>query len=257
MRIATLPSQPQIAAMAFPQERLQLIAARERWHFWHAPRTRLLLETIGRHMSPDAGRILDVGCGTGALVEALLAQGFTAQGVDPWAGESRLDPDRFKTGQAESLPFPDGGFAAACAFDVLEHADDGIALRELFRVLAPGGLLFVSVPAYDWLWSSRDRLAGHRRRYSPSLLRARVTTAGFRIQRLFGYQFLLMPLLAASRLWSRIRTREDTAGEDRPGRLVNLLLRAINTTEVSLGRWRRPATGTSLVLVARKPASDR
>lgn len=245
-----------LASVTFPHQRLQMIATRERTHFWHAPRSRLLLDTIAQSRLPEGTQILDVGCGTGAMVEALRQRGFAAHGVDPWAVESNLDQTFFKAGQAECIPWPDGSFGAACAFDVLEHADDRRALAELFRVLVPGGALFVSVPAYDWLWSARDELAGHRRRYTRALIRERVAEAGFRVERLFGYQFFLLAPFAVSRLWARLRRKQDTSVEDQPGASANALLRAVNTAEVSAGRWLRPPIGSSLLLVASKPAAS-
>lgn len=242
-----------LASVTFPHERLQLIARRERTHYWHAPRHRLLLDTVAKSRLAPGTRILDVGCGTGALVEALRQHGFVAEGLDPWAGESRLEQDHFKSGQAESIPWPDASFGAACAFDVLEHTDDRCALAELFRILTPGGSLFISVPAYDWLWSTRDVLAGHRRRYTRTLLRRRVEESGFEVERLFGYQFLLLPLLAISRFAARLRARQDTSSEDDPGTFLNSILRVVNSAETSMGRRWRPPFGSSLVLVARKP----
>jgi len=238
----------------FAAERLDIIAEGESGHFWYGPRRALLLDTIRRRLVPGA-RMVDVGCGTGGLVHALRDRGHAVCGVDPWAGRSGLDPAHFHVGQAEAIPLPDASVEAASAFDVLEHADDALALRELHRILAPGGHLFLSVPAHGWLWSTRDVLAGHRRRYTRAMLRERVSAAGFEVERLFGYQFLLLPLFVASRAWSRLRGHADTRGEDAPGLVANALLLAINRFEVALGRWGRPPTGSSLVLVGRKPAA--
>jgi SAM-dependent methyltransferase len=247
-----------VTPATFPRERLQMIAERERTHFWHAPRHRLLLDTIADYKRPYQSPLLDVGCGTGALVEALAERGFDAFGLDPWASACQLDATRFRTGQVESIPWPDRSFSMVCAFDVLEHADDGRALQELSRVLAPGGRLFLSVPAYDWLWSTRDDLAGHRRRYTRALLRERLVQAGFSVERIFGYQFFLLALFAASRLWSRARGRTDTSSEDRPGPGLNFVLRMVNALEVAIGRrLLRPPTGSSLLLIATKPAEGR
>jgi SAM-dependent methyltransferase len=240
----------------FAAERLDIIARSEPTHFWYGPRRTLLLDTIRAAALAKGAPIVDVGCGTGGMVEALLALGYDARGIDPWAARRGLAADRFSTGQAESIPLADASVAAACSFDVLEHADDVLALAELHRVLEPDGLLFISVPAHAWLWSVRDTLAGHRRRYTRATLRARVTEAGFKVERLFGYQCLLLPMLAASRWWSRLSGRADTAGEDCPGKGLNALLLAINRVEVSVGRWCRPSTGSSLVMVARKPRCD-
>lgn len=248
---------PALAPVHFARERLALIEDGEQaTHFWYAPRRALLLDTILRADLPANAPILDAGCGTGALVAELCRRGLDAHGVDPWAAPTP-DTPRIRAGQVEGLPWPDASFAAACAFDVIEHVDDTRALAELHRVLQPGGALLLSVPAHAWLWSARDTLAGHQRRYSRRELRARVGAAGFTVERLFGYQCLLLPLLAASRAWERLRGTAGTAHEDRPRPLINALLLAVNRLEVRLGRGLRPPSGSSLVLVARKAGGSR
>lgn len=236
----------------YPPERLAVIAEREAGHFWHAPRRRLLLDTIARTFPPGHGPFLDIGCGTGALVAALLDAGHDAYGLDPWAGHRGLPPARYRSGGVERIPWSDGSFAAVGLFDVLEHVEEVPALGEVARVLRPGGLLFVSVPACAWLWGPRDVQAGHLRRYTRAGLRQTLERAGFAVQRMFGYQCALLPLLVASRLWAR--WHGDLAGvvqEDRPGRLANAVLRWINQGEVALPAWLRPPVGSSLGAVAR------
>ena len=243
--------------VTFPRERLGPIAVAEDAHFWHAPRRTLLLDTIFASALPRGSRVLDIGCGTGRMVRELQARGMEAHGIDPWARESGLEAPRFAAGQAEAIPVADASFDAACAFDVLEHVDDARALAEIHRILAPGGWLFASVPAHAWLWSVRDELAGHRRRYTRRMLRERLLAAGFQVRRLFGYQAALLPMLAAARAWSRLRGHRDTTAEDDPNARGNALLRAINRGEVALGRIARPPSGSSLVAVARKPGTPR
>jgi SAM-dependent methyltransferase len=249
-----------VAPVLFARDRLGLIEAGEQaTHFWYAPRRALLLDTILRAGVARDAPLLDVGCGTGGLVAELLRHGFDAHGVDPWAAQASdgRAAARLRPGQAEALPWPDASVAAACAFDVIEHVDDVVALRELQRVLRPGGHLFLSVPAHAWLWSARDTLAGHRRRYTRRLLRERVGAAGFTVERLFGYQLLLLPVLAAARGWARLRGDVSTAHEDAPRPWVNALLLLLNRSEVAAGRVGRPPTGSSLLLVARKPGGAR
>lgn len=239
-------------ASRFNRERLSWIREVERGHFWHAPRRRLFLDVIQR-IVPAGARLLDVGCGTGALCAALSKRGFDAYGVDPHALAMGLDPERFSVGGADSLPWPEESFDMVCALDVLEHVDDRAAASDLWRVLKPGGLLLVSVPGYRWLWSERDVVAGHLRRYTRAELNAVLKDVGFQVERRFGYQFVLLPILAASRWWQRIRPAAVQVNrEDRPGRLANAILRAVNDLEVVLGRVVRPPIGSSLVMIARK-----
>jgi SAM-dependent methyltransferase len=241
------------AAVTFPAHRLAQIAEREQAHFWHAPRSQLLMRTIAEAKLAPGTIILDVGCGTGALVRRLREAGLDARGLDPWA--TNHSSEHVRLGQAEALPYADASLSALCAFDVIEHADDDAALAEMWRVLQPGAHLFLSVPAHPWLWSKRDELARHRRRYTRRSLARCVAGAGFRVERIWGYQFLLLPAFALARLVSRDREGRALATEDQPSALLNRLLLAINGFEVSVGRFLPPPTGSSLLLVARKPGT--
>ena len=242
----------------FPAERLNVIADHEQAHFWHEPRRLLLLNMIENAGIKGAGPLLDVGCGTGTLVNALLKHGYDARGVDPWAAERNLPASSFRQGTVASLPWPDKTFASICLFDVLEHVDEPGALLELSRVLRPGGILFLSVPAHGFLWSPRDDRAGHLRRYSRASLRAVLVTAGYEVTELFGFQFLLLPALIANRFLARWRNRvTEIDQEDVPSPRVNAILRWINAVEVAAGRIVRPPTGSSLIAVARRPPETR
>jgi SAM-dependent methyltransferase len=244
-----------VAGVSFSPARLRVIADAGERHFWHEPRRELILHLLGESGAKDAGALLDVGCGTGALVRTLLTLGYDARGVDPFVQEFDLAEPSFIAGTLERLPCDDASFATLCAFDVLEHVDEDDALREMMRVLRPGGLMLVSVPAYRALWGPRDDAAGHLRRYTRRMLRAVLTRHGFAIERLFGFQLALMPVLLVSRWTARWRGREE-ALEDKPGVILNTLLRSINFAEVRVGRMLRPPMGSSLFAVARKPGSS-
>ena len=88
-----------------------------------------------------------------------------------------------------------------CMFDVLEHVEDAAgALARLASMLEPGGKIVVSVPAYMWLWSDHDVVLHHFRRYSRPRLRADLTAAGLRVQKLSYFNTALVPAAAAARL---------------------------------------------------------
>lgn len=243
----------ELRSKGFLAQRLELIREVERGHFWHEPRRRLLLELVRDRVRPGAS-VLDVGCGTGTFCEALQEAGYSAFGVDPWAARMGLGTVRFRTATAELLPWAAAEFDMVCALDVLEHVDDRQALSETFRVLRPAGVLLASVPAYPWLWSERDVVARHRRRYRSRALRTLLSDAGFITEHIFGFQFLLFPLVALSRIGQRRRGGRGLLDkEDRPGSATNAILRAVNRAEVRWGGWMRPPFGSSLIAIARKP----
>jgi ubiquinone/menaquinone biosynthesis C-methylase UbiE len=106
-------------------------------------------------------RVLDAGCGTGGLIRRLTPRhpGWRWSGIDleplayALARERTVGAD-IRPASVTALPFPDASFDAVVSADVLYHVDDDeAALREFFRVLRPGGIAVINVPAYRWLWS--------------------------------------------------------------------------------------------------------
>ena len=132
---------------------------------------------------PPSPRILDAGCGTGRnLLEfGKLGQAtgvdVSAQAVEFCRGRGVED---VRQAAVEDLPFEALSFDVLLATDVIEHVDDDTAvLRELRRVAAREARLILTVPAYQWLWSSHDESVHHRRRYTARRLRERVLAAGW------------------------------------------------------------------------------
>ena len=241
----------------FDGERLARIRALERWHFWFVGRRELVRGLLARHLDPAPQRVLDVGCGTGHLAGELLGAGHRVTAVDflpealaaarsdaPAVGLLRADAGR--------LPLAAGAFDAVTILDVLEHVDDVAALAELRRVLRPGGLLVLTVPAFPWLWSHRDDAAGHRRRYTRKRLHAVLADAGFAPVESGAYQCALFPAVVASRLLGRRGPRLRDA-EERPPALLNAALAWINRREAALGPGRLPF-GSSLAAACRRSA---
>ena len=107
------------------------------------------------------------------------------------------------------MPFDDESFDVATLLDVLEHLDDDrLALRELRRVVKRGGYLLVTVPAYPRLWSPHDVANEHRRRYRRRTLLSAARAAGWRPRRITFFNSILLPPIAARRLWQRARVRD-------------------------------------------------
>jgi len=245
------------SAPGFDAARLAKIRELEAWHFWFVGRRELVRGLLARHLDPAPQRLLDVGCGTGHLARELLGAGHRVTAVDflpESLAAARADAPgvRLLRADAGRLPLADGAFDAVTMLDVLEHVDDAAALAELRRVVRPGGLLVLTVPAYAWLWSHRDEAAGHRRRYTRRSLAAALAGAGFAPLELGAYQCALFPAVAATRLLGRRGPRMRDA-EERPPALVNAALTWINRREAALGPGRLPF-GSSLAAACRRSA---
>jgi len=162
----------------------------EQAHWWYTGRRKILagfVEAICRQVTDRRPRILDVGCGTGANL-LMLAEYGDAEGVDisedalAFCRERGLD--KVRLGAGEQLPYDDGTFDLVTALDVVEHMDDDLAgLREMRRVLRPGGRVLLFVPTFMFLWGLQDDVSNHRRRYRLPELRRVLVQAGFEIER--------------------------------------------------------------------------
>jgi ubiquinone/menaquinone biosynthesis C-methylase UbiE len=114
--------------------------------------------------------------------------------------------DDIHVGGVEKLPWVDASFDVATLLDVLEHtADDRVTLKELRRVVRPGGYLLVMVPAHRALWSNHDVVQHHYRRYSRRSLRAAADAAGWSVERMTPFYSLLLAPVAVVRIAERLR----------------------------------------------------
>ena len=180
----------------------------EQTHWWYTGRRKILeefVEKICREVTDRRPRILDVGCGTGANLLMLSKYG-DAEGVDvsedalAFCRERGLE--KVRLGAGEELPYEDATFDLVTAFDVVEHMDDDLAgLREMRRVLRPGGRVLLFVPAFMFLWGVQDDVSNHRRRYRLPELRRVLEEAGFEIERTtYANITFFLPILLVRKL---------------------------------------------------------
>jgi SAM-dependent methyltransferase len=185
-----------------PDEYARMDRAEARMWWYRALHVRVL-----EALRPAHGVLLDAGCGTGGLLAALARARPDLQPVGlEWAeAAARRAASKVAApvvrGSVNDLPFASGSFDAATLADVLCHAAvrPDVALAELRRVLRPGGLLVVNMPAYDWLLSAHDRRVHNVRRSTRSQLRALLAEAGFAPQRARYWNGLLLPAMVARR----------------------------------------------------------
>lgn len=227
------------------------------------------------------GRVLEVGCGSGALLLELSAMGFSCTGLETSA-PARAIARRLAEGHRQAVPEIvsesvadwEGSFDLVAALDVLEHiAHDRAALAQWLRWLREGGRLLLSVPAHSRRWSAGDEWAGHYRRYDRAHLRTLIANMGLVIEHFECYGFPFANLTEAVgipyyRLAMRRRKSLSTdlasslSGiERKPWLKLHGLLRSslgkatVQTALVLQNRFLSTDWGSGYLLLARKPCA--
>jgi SAM-dependent methyltransferase len=232
----------------------------EQWHWWFRGRQRILESVLSRELPRKLPlRIVSIGCGPADGL-AWLSRFTESHGwivgldSDPLHAR-RLGEVEYVIGNAKEIPLAKSTFDLVLMLDVLEHLDDdALALREAARLLAPDGLLLVTVPALPSLWGGQDVVSNHHRRYTRRSLRGTFRAADVATPRVSYFNALLFPPIAAVR-WTRraiglgARARTDF-DDSRPG-LINEILAGLFALERHwIGRLPMPA-GVSLLATAR------
>ncbi|MGE3835128.1 MAG: class I SAM-dependent methyltransferase [Acidimicrobiia bacterium] len=181
-------------------------------NWWFVGTRRICLDLLDGVCPPGRdARILDVGCGTGLMLDELAPRG-RAVGVDVSA--TALDFCRLRSAPAllradgGRLPVGDGEVDAVTAIGVIEHLDDDrAALEEWRRVLRPGGGLVLLTSAYQWMWSGHDVSNHHTRRYRSRDVRRLLEGTGFRPAVVSYVNTVLFPPIAVVRAAERLARR--------------------------------------------------
>lgn len=237
----------------------------ERNHFWRIGKRRLVLEWLERYApvpapGSDGLRILDIGGACSFIPRELQRFGrvvvLESDKATVELARSQLAVDIRLASFPEQAPSGEE-FDVITLLDVLEHIEhDTRALAVARRLLAPKGLLLVTVPALPWLWSDHDVVLHHFRRYTQRDLVQKLEAAEFAVERVSFYTGLLLPLLVLQRgadrlrlaITGRHRTKYDVRA---PLGFINVLLGFIITVERLVLRSANIPIGSSLIAVAR------
>jgi len=228
------------------------MAATQEIHWWFAGRRLILANLLKSRRLSAKSSILEVGCGTGANIPMLRSFGSVAAvELDSFAREQvrvGMNIEVASGSLPDELPYADRKFDVICLFDVLEHVErDQEALFVLHERLAPGGVLIITVPAYQWLYSSHDVQHHHYRRYTARQLRAMAKAAGLRPARVGYYNTVLFPLALIGRLAEKLLGQHRTDDSALPASWINrLLYRAFAIEARFIPRWFFP-TGLSVI----------
>jgi SAM-dependent methyltransferase len=241
---------------------LELTARAEPSHFWfHGLRAYVvpvILEIVdGRR---DL-RILDCGCGTGYNMQTLLEPygrtfGFDLDEDSMWRARRTGRP--IVRANIQQIPFPSESFDLATSFDVIQSVpDDRRALREMARILRPGGHVVLNVTALDILRGDHSDVWGELRRYNPARAVQLLSDTGFEVVRISFLFASLLPLMLVVRkaqgVFRAVREPKGDSDLTVPAPAINGALTWLVRREAALARRVRMPFGSSLLIVGRKP----
>jgi SAM-dependent methyltransferase len=226
-------------------------------HWWFVGKRLLVAALLEGELAPAERRVLDVGCGTGGVLAHLAGRSATF-GVDrsPRALEHcrARGIERVACAEAGGLPFAPASFDVVLLLDVLEHVPDEAALLgAVRRLLRPKGVVLVSVPAFQFLWSTHDDVLMHLRRYTAGGLRRALERGGFSVRRLtYTNVAAFAPALVVRGMLQRLGVPRARGTDFRThARWVNRALLATYELEAALLRRRgRLPVGLSVAAVA-------
>lgn len=227
----------------------------ERDHFWFIAKRRYLSVVLDKYFS-QGGKMLDVGCGTGAVMEFLKSRGDVS-GVD-MSDEAlaycRQKGLKVEKGLANEIPYKENTFDAVFALDVLEHLDDPVgAVKEARRVLKNGGLFIATVPAHQWLWSAHDVSMHHKKRYSKQAF-AELFKGDFEILVIsWIHSFILLPVILVRLLKNILKSVDNDSDVKEPSPVINKIMSLVYSVEIALFKiFYYLPFGLSLLVVAKK-----
>ncbi|PJE24618.1 MAG: hypothetical protein CK431_05060 [Mycobacterium sp.] len=252
----------QQAPVSYPDDGNAACLQLEDRSFWFRHRNRCIT-TVARRFAPQ-GTLLDIGGGNGYVSKGLAEAGFACAVVEPGVNGARaarergLDP--VICARLEDIGLTPGSVSAAGMFDVLEHIEDEAgALRQVHSLLRSGGRLFLTVPAYAFLHSTDDVVAGHFRRYTLRKLKRALVGVGFRPEYATYIFAPLPPFVFLLRTLPSLRGRRQPEDEEqqtsehvREGLSARIIDRMLETEAQRIEKGGTIPFGTSCLAVCMK-----
>ena len=227
-------------------------------HWWFVSKKKIVLDFIDRYVpTNDNHKILDIGCGSGLMLNALEQIGDT-YGMDMSDDAINFSKEIFsgtvKKGMLpDNIPYDEEYFSLVVALDVIEHVDDDRASLTAIRShIAEVGQAVISVPACLFLWSEHDVLNEHKRRYTLEELKGKLIDAGFTIEKISYFNTFLFPLISLVRMMNNLLKRKGASEIDLPHPAINYIVEKIFSLEKYFLRIMNFPIGVSVLAVVRK-----
>lgn len=228
-------------------------------HWWFVARRRIIRMVAAKYLPVGTGKVLEVGCGVGGNVVVLSKFGKYV-GLDIHApaieycikshpGKMFINSsieDIQKVKEIEK-------YNSIFILDVLEHLDRDVeSLRRLGKLLDDGGKFLITVPAFQFLWSTHDEFVHHKRRYTKKNLINTLHSAGLEIERISYFNTFLFPLAFIQRTMLKLLNRTSKTHLNQPPKFANAILQFIFSLEVPVLRKLSLPVGLSLFAVCHK-----
>lgn len=226
-------------------------------HWWFSAKRQYINIVLKKRFKNRSGlKILDMGCGTGAVIEYLRLKNQQVIGID--ANSVAVDYCRQKSlpvekSEAHKTKFSDGVFDVILALDLLEHLENPEeAIKEMGRILKQGGLLIATVPAHQFLWSYHDVSLHHKKRYNKESL-IDLFKVNFFIELISWIHALILPPVIIIRLRNKLMGLDSSSDVKQNGKIVNLIMKFLYVFELGFFNiFNYLPFGLSLIIVARK-----
>lgn len=261
-------SQGQVS-LSYPADGNDVCRDIEEHSFWFNHRNACIMEAVNLFPPVNNGSVFDIGGGNGFVTLALLKAGFDAVLVEPGQAGALNAKKRgianVICATTQTAGFREDSLPAVGIFDVLEHIEnDQTFLRSIHCMMQKNGFLYLTVPAYNALWSNEDAHAGHFRRYTLRSVSAVLESTGFEIVfASYFFRFLPIPIFLLKSIPSRLgfqmrsdsrRSEKNVASEHSLPRnfIGHSLTRMMDAEIIKIGNREPMRFGGSCLIVAKK-----
>ena len=252
-----------MAEIKLDSNSLKTYAHHERTYWWFVGRRRIIENVLSQYLPRNNYNILDWGCGTGANFKILKKFG-TVLGVD--ASITAINECKSKginnvlLNNSMDTFQPIELFSLFTSFDVLEHIDDDNKfLYGIHKFIKKDSFVLVTVPAYQFLWSSLDEVLGHKRRYNRSELISKFEHNGFYVLKASYFNTILSPIFFLVRLYQKLRNKKNAELDELVTKVhpvINNILKRILMIESEIIQKYNFSFGTSIILLAVPKEND-
>ncbi len=222
-------------------------------HWWFQARREILLQVI-KSFVPKGVSVLDVGCGTGFILEK-LQHDYDAHGLDHAEVAVNYCHERgltfVKRGLLGEETFNGKKFQLISFLDVIEHIEDDLAVLSVAKpYLSQNGIVMITVPAFEFLWSAHDEIHHHKRRYTKETLTELLQKAGYTVRYISYFNMFLFPMIALVRVIGNLTGRHNVSDAKPENKFFNDVLYRVFESERNLLPNVSLPFGVSLLAVA-------